>query len=121
MRAQRKTAGTTRAVVSESRISDLRNAGLSWRAITKELKANTDARVQAVTTRTNRAPTIEEIFEMQFQLLGARQASGVDGHRSSTVRSGECRWGLCIRESAGHVDSFEPTTNLGVLGGLSHQ
>jgi len=40
-RAKGKRLGRPRAIVSESRILDLRSAGLSWRAIAKELKLGT--------------------------------------------------------------------------------
>jgi len=40
-RAKGKRLGRPRVNVSESRILDLRNAGLSWRAIAKELKVGT--------------------------------------------------------------------------------
>ena len=40
-RAKGKRLGRPRVFVSESRIVDLRNSGLSWRAIAKELKVGT--------------------------------------------------------------------------------
>ena len=40
-RAKGKRLGRPRVFVSESRISELRNSGLSWRAIAKELKLGT--------------------------------------------------------------------------------